>query len=356
MITHDRRIERAPSTGAVSPAARYSCDFIYPTLRQALYRYLAQSPPARVLLPDYVPEGIYAPVKALGAATGFYHVPVDLRLRKDELAATMRAMKPDVVVLIHYFGAYIEENVTLLRELAGSDTLLVEDFAHTVHETRLALRGDICLFSHTKVLGVAEGGGLVFANPNARREPDYSPDTPGDRTLKRLLGRQLLLEHLMATRVRGRHMQALLFRAMRPFAAYYPFLCDAFTTLSAPVSGRWSNMLKRIDLDAIAEKRRALARRYVENLRDDLCLPVARGSLLRNTLYGFPVRVHMPEAFHSYLVHRGVRGQVLCDRWWFDSGHEPSELYRTHYLLPVNHHLSASQVDEVIAVVNSFGR
>lgn len=353
MITHDRQIERVPST-AHMPAGPAADRFLYPTLRQALYRYFLHSPPARVLLPDYVPEGIHAPLRALGAAVGFYRVPPHLRLDEKEITDTVRALSPDLIVLIHHFGVYVPENVRLLRDVAGPKALVLEDFAHTVHDSRLTLSGDVCVFSHTKMLGVAEGGELLFTNPAARRAPTFSSDTAGDRTLKRLLARQLLLEHLLATRAHGRRSQGMLLRIMRPFTAYYPYLCRHFTSLHAPVSPRWREILARVDLDQVAHKRRMLAERYVNGLRDGLQLPVPPECLLRNALYGFPVRVDNPQTFHAHLVRRGVRGQVLRDRWWFDTERKPSELCRTHYLLPVNHHLSAGRIDEVTAAANSY--
>ena len=78
------------------------------------------------------------------------------------------------------------------------------------------------------------------------------------------------------------------------------------------------------------------------------------GALLRFALFGFPILVKDREAFHTHLARRGVRGLMCSDRWWFDTSRPPSELHRTHYLLPVNHHLSERDIRKVISAANAY--
>lgn len=352
MVTTDRRVESRPFLKR-SPLRRLGPhNFTYPSLRQGLYRFFLDSPPSRVLLPDFVPEGVYSPFEKLGADIRFYSVNQDLGIRSDQLLALARDFRPEVAIVIHYFGVVIEGRTRTFRDIFP-DALLVEDCAHTVDSPGLAHEGDLCLFSDTKMLGVAEGAHILVRTPGSHT-PSYGPSTDQERHLRLLLERRLRREHLLSTVFRSRWAQGLYLRLNGSRADYYEFLCDHYTELTAPTSPRWLRAFERADLARIAEKRRRLARLYCDLLDPSLQLRVGRDALLRAALFGFPVLVPNRNAFHAHLVANGIRGLTCADRWWFDHAHPPSRLHQQHYLLPVNHHLTEREVRRVAGVVGRW--
>ncbi len=348
MIGPERQREHSPflRKQPVRNLTRYH--YLYPTLRQGLHAWLRQRPPGRVLLPDHVPQGVHDPFLRLGWSIYYYHVPSCMRLKRTEVAVRFQATRPDIAVLVHPFGVYVEENVALMRGLCRDGTMLFEDFAHTVWDSTVALSGDLCGFSFAKSLGVSSGSLLWLTN----RE-NIGIDTPGlpgrgERRLGTLLARQLAVEHWCATVVRSRVSQVLLLRATARLRAYYPFLLAHYPTLRAPPTARSIALLDRIDTEGVAAQRRRIAQRYARELDPRLLPDLPRECFERQALFGFPVLVDDREAFHSALYRQGVRGTVLCDRWWFDTDRSPGGLYRRHYLLPLSHYMSDTQVERVI--------
>jgi len=347
MISGDRKREAKPYLSSTPLRSLRDHPYIYPALRQGLHRWLRQRPPGRVLLPEYVPEGIHAPFTDLGWKTAYYPVPLGLRLDRSAVAARSAGMEYDIAVVIHCFGVCIPDNVDLLRELCGSRTLVFEDFAHTVWDRRLAPSGDVCGFSYTKALGVTAGSQLWFRDQSLAGRDEPGDTRAGDRRLCTLLRRQLTIEHLCATTVRSRIGQAVLLRATSRARAYYPFLSGNYSQLWSRCTAGQVAVLERVDFDRVADRRREIARHYARVLDPQLLLPVHREDLERSALLGFPVQVRDRERFHSNVYRRGVRGVVLKSRWWPALGLPHSELYLRHYLLPVNHHLTDSEVERV---------
>jgi dTDP-4-amino-4,6-dideoxygalactose transaminase len=295
-----------------------------------------------------VPQGIHGPFARLGWRIVYYTLPASLQLDSAELKARFSAAQPDIVVLIHQFGAYVPHNVKLLRDLCTDGTLLLEDFAHTVWDSQTVLSGDLCGFSFTKTLGVASGSVLWLNNKSL-----LGTDAPGaiaaaDRRLNTLLKRQLAVESLCAATVRSRLLQAALLRLSAWARAYYPFLSAHYPDLHGRPDRDTLSLLEHIDTDRVSARRRQIAMRYSRELDKRLLLPLPPEHLERQSLFGFPVLVANRERFHGALYHRGVRGLILCDRWWFDTSSAPGELYQRHYLLPLSHYMSDTDVDRVI--------
>src|SRR5437773_1451757 len=57
----------------------------------------------RVLLPSYVPEGLYAPVQHRGCKIVLYPVGLDLDPNWDALVALLNSHKPRLACFIHFY-------------------------------------------------------------------------------------------------------------------------------------------------------------------------------------------------------------------------------------------------------------
>jgi dTDP-3-amino-3,4,6-trideoxy-alpha-D-glucose transaminase len=119
-------------------------------------------------------------------------------------------------------------------------------------------------------------------------------------------------------------------------------------------------------LDAWVERRRALARRYLDGLAGvgDLRLP-AEPAGARHAYHLFVVRTRAREALREHLAARGIRAGL---HYPIMAAHQPAlaarfrgqefpvaeELARTVLSLPLSHEIKDAEIDAVIAAVREF--
>jgi hypothetical protein len=85
MISNDRPRERGRFLRDAPARDVRALQYLYATFRQGLLEFLGRRPPGVVLMPDYVPEGVYDPFKRRGFEIVFYPMGPDLRLSRDVL-------------------------------------------------------------------------------------------------------------------------------------------------------------------------------------------------------------------------------------------------------------------------------
>lgn len=280
-------------------------------------------------------------------------MPSDLRLRPAPLRAALRMHRPDVFVYIHHFGVCLRENLELIRALIGPGVLLVEDFAHSLPFSGVPLTGDLALFAASKSLGVADGGLLWFRDGRVSGGAAYGPETAAGETLKARWELGLSLEDLFARLRPGPRLQTLARRCLGARLDAYSLLAARYRDMAAPVSEASLRTLERLDFAAVHARRRALARLYLAGLEPRFRLDLPDEACLRQSLLAFPVLVDDQERFHAHLVRRGAMGYRLTDHW-LPEGRQASALYRRHYLLPLGHHLSDTDVARVIVAANAY--
>lgn len=365
MISFHRRRERPPFLAA-SPLRDLSRErWLHSTARQGLYRYLIASGRKRALLPDYAPEGLYAPLRDAGLSIAFYPMPLDLRIDPAALGKAIADHGPDLVAYIHPFGLYLEENLEALCAALPAGALLLEDFALSLPCAEVVPRGALALYAYSKLLGVAEGG-LVKATETAGVESlsaggdagvagaagAYGAPTPEGGELSARLANQLILQDRMGRLRAGPILQRALAFASGKGAEYYPYLTAHYRGIAQPVPDASRRLLERIDFQAVTRRRRELARLYLRGL-DPRFLLAPETAYLRQALCAFPLRVNDQEKFHAFMIRGGIQGYRLTDRWWFSPG-PPSPLHRGHYLLPLGHYLSDAEIGRVVERVNAY--
>lgn len=353
MIAFHRRRESAPFLAPAPLRDLGGLEYFHSTVRQGLYRYLVRAGRRRALLPDFCPEGIWAPVRDAGLEPGYYGVDPDLRLRPDLLADALHRHRPDVFVYIHHFGIYREENLELICSLLPPEVLLVEDFAHSLPFSGVPETGDLALYAASKLLGVADGGLVWFRDGKIPGDSGYGPESEDAAVLKSRWELGLTLEDLFVRLRPGPRLQTLARRCLGGRLDAYSLLTERYREIASPVSDRSRRVLERVDFAAVQARRRALARVYLDGLEPRLRLDLPEEAVLRQPLLAFPVLVGDQDRFHAHLARRGVLGFRLTDRW-LPPGLAPSELYRRHYLLPMGHHLSDAEAGRVVAAANGY--
>jgi dTDP-4-amino-4,6-dideoxygalactose transaminase len=147
----------------------------FPNARTALKAFLLSlgfSANDTVLLPAYVGwskyegSGVFDPVQEVGVQFRFYRITRHLTIDLSDLAYQVRAARPKVVVLIHYFGfpdPHLAEAVTIARE---GGAFVIEDEAHAFYSDLIfgicGRFGDVVIMSLHKMLPFPSGGMLVL--------------------------------------------------------------------------------------------------------------------------------------------------------------------------------------------------
>ncbi|MBD3422680.1 MAG: hypothetical protein GF398_21405 [Chitinivibrionales bacterium] len=339
MISYYRHQEGPPFLKSEQEHHFEKLQFFYPTLRQGLYQYFKDESYRSILLPDYCPQGLFDPFKRLGYDIYFYHVDLSLSLNKEELAETIERTKPDIFVYIHYFGLYMKHNVALLKELLPESTLFIEDFAHTLPTSTTVYTGDLCLFSFTKSLGVAQGALLWFNNEKYLKASPYTPPTKQAEKLSARLRFHTRLEHLFSTQVPSDLLQRILLKVTRPWSDFYTWLHSNYPACTTRVDDASTHALNHLDFDEITAARKKIVERYLNKIPKSQKFTCPRNAFLKQSLIGFPVVVDNQKVFHAELLSLGTQGFYLNKRWWFKDEAGGSELLNRHYLLPVGHYL-----------------
>lgn len=390
MISFHRRRERVPFLSPAPLRDLAGIRSFHASLRQGLYRFLTEGSSRsrwrRALLPDYVPEGVHAPLKDAGLDIAFYPVGLDLSVDAAALKAARIAQDSDVIVYIHHFGLYREDNLAAVRAALAPGVLFIEDFAMTLPNAGMEMAGDLALFSFTKMLGVTDGGMVWFRDRDLldpaesdAADAKAAADTraaagkggggagaapaakgiagPGDDPARILVERMesnLAFEDWIQRWRPRPAVQTLVRRLLGKRIGYYAQLTRHYREIGAPVTEASRRLLEAVDFEAVLARRREIARLYLAGLDARFQLGTPAEAYLRNALMAFPIMVDNQDRFHAHLAKRGVLGFRLTDCWWFKEGAGRSELFRRHYLLPATHYLEDREVRAVIACVNAY--
>lgn len=130
-----------------------------------------------VLLPAYIGwssregSGVFDPVLSVGCRYTFYRMTADLRIDLDHVAFQLRAARPKVAVIIHYFG-YPDPGLADFIQLAREhEAQVLEDEAHALLTDWVGgltgRWGDAAIISLHKLLPVRDGG-LLLLNRSSR--------------------------------------------------------------------------------------------------------------------------------------------------------------------------------------------
>lgn len=319
----------------------------------ALWRkHKSQSKNVVIWLPDYFCESALGQLRALGAQLVFYPITRDFTTDWSACAQLAMSTKPDIFILVHYFGSPAKGQ-DAVRFCRDHSAWLVEDAAHALAPIPgIGEIGDIVLYSPHKLLPVPDGAVMVLreTGPANLVLSEGRPDTKslmtsmgssrGPGTLNWLAKR--LLQKLGVRRK----------RFSSTFAIGSEF--DAGIPAGPQMSSLSRRLLPRLlgDFDGVAEARRQNSRDWDDMLK----------------LLGYPTNISPPESgvctymhpcvsddeesaerCYVHLLNAGIPastwpdlpGEVLADR----QGHAVAlKLRKTRSYLPIHHNMSHMQM------------
>ena len=315
-----------------------------------------------VLLPAYVPEGLFRPFELDGWKIVLYQVDSDLDPLWESLVQLLDEKRAQIAVIIHYFGLHKDaERFSDACHRRG--TLVLEDMAHVLpgYACACGRAGDFILYSPGKCLGVPDGGVLVCRSSiPGLQEPRMHFDPRRSLYLSQQLS--LLLMNFVSRRIPAGWWLRMLRGVSRVFMDSYRSLMSYFHD---PHRASWMTryLLRHTDWDSCSMIRAKHARSYASGL-DAVVFRQFRGSLAAGGgPYGYPVRVRDRDGLRLYLRRHGISGAVLDTHWDFIPHHtqethhrEAKRVLAEHFLFPVNHDLSSEEVATVISVANQWAK
>ena len=111
----------------------------------------------RVFVPDYFCEYSLTVLRQSGVDIEFYVVESDMSVDLVALREQCSAKKPDMILMVHFFGIPNSSSHELREIARNHGAWLVEDCAHCLVPTKeIAMQGDFVLFSPHKLLSIPD--------------------------------------------------------------------------------------------------------------------------------------------------------------------------------------------------------
>jgi hypothetical protein len=325
----------------------------------SLAQALSLGPDCCVLLPAYMPEGVFRPFDVYRCRIVRYPVDENLDPIWDVLEDLLAQERPALAVLIHYFG--LEKDAARFGRLCRRcGTAMLEDMAHILPGPNCSAGrdGDYVLYSPTKVVGVPDGGILVCRSANANlREVHFRFSTRRIFYLCQQIS--LLIIATLARRIPAGPWLSWLLRLTAPLLDSYSTLMSYF---QSPHKTSWVSrwLLRRCDWAGWAAQRRTHADSYAAGLDPRVFrrlhgkFPVGGGP------FAFPVLVSDREDLQRFLGEHRITGLILAARWDFIPNEERVQhpaavlVLKKHFLFPTVQSLSEAEVATVIALANKW--
>lgn len=325
----------------------------------SLAEALHLGPECCVLLPAYMPEGVFRPFDVLRCRIFRYPVDEDLDPIWDILEGLLARETPALAVLIHYFG--LEKDAVRFGHLCRSyGTPMLEDMAHILPGPNCTAGqdGDYVLYSPTKVVGVPDGGILVCRSANAVL-PEIGFRLSTRRIIYLCQQISLLIISTLARHVSAGPLLTWLRRLTAPFLDSYSTLMSYF---QSPHKTSWLSrwLLRRCDWTAWAAQRRAHAERYAAGLDPRVFRKLQGKFPVGGGPFAFPVLVGDREDLQRFLSEHQIAGLTLTTRWDFIPREERIQHLATvfvlkhHFLFPTSQTLNEAEINTVIALANRW--
>jgi hypothetical protein len=350
MLTYRPPIE--PAKNLLSDAAAVDGAFRYRSImtRQALCALLRQLSQKNVILPRFVPAGVYHPVIETKKNIIYYDVPHHITVDRDQVLALDLDPADTIFYYIHQFGLFIEQNIELMKQMKTRGYYVIDDRSLSLPVSHYAEFANATAYSFYKLIGLPFGGEVRVKREMVIRDADSAYEH-NDALMKRMRKNFLFYSN-----------QALTFVPSFPYRAVNRLFSRRvkFCTLSkAPWSEPLPELplavtdkLDRVNFDAVTERRTEIAARYYDGLDPRVRLPLPRECFTSQSAVGFLILVSDTLRMLKYLVRRGIVTSRFVDIWWWDQNEQESDLYKRNLLLPAHQGLSDANVDYIIRTVN----
>jgi len=318
--------------------------------RQSLFALFHALPQRNIILPRFVPGGVYHPVQESGKRIFYYDVPTSLIINNNVIENFSLDPAETIFYYIHQFGLYIQPNIDLMEAMQRKGFFVVDDRSLSLPVKTYQEFGDATAYSFYKLVGIPFGG-QVRTKTNMSvtyREPDEY-----NSTLKRKMTAnfRFYANPLLST------VPAFPYRAYNKlFSKYVSYNCILDSCLSehpTQLPSALQRKLERVDFDRITDRRIEIAAMFFSGLDPRVLLPLPFEAFTKQSMIGFPILVDDPVWLHKRLVRQGIFTTLFTKIWWWDTTHEHSDLYKKNIVLPAHQRLTNKQVEYIIECVNS---
>jgi dTDP-4-amino-4,6-dideoxygalactose transaminase len=346
--------------------------------RSAIYQFLRRLPSGLgelVLLPSFHCPTVVEPVIRAGLGVDFYRIRQDLSIDQEDLNRKLSS-RVAAVLVIHFCG-FPAPLGTVLQRRAEHDYLVIEDWAHSFLTDVLApaerSRGDLAVYSFSKLVPCLVGGGLQLRNQALKFSPaNRSLGLRETAVIAKRLAEQLVNNSAPPPLKRAfqygeRQRLALKSRiAGRGLAEGRPYFPDgdSFDERLAESGMPWISraVLKASNLERVYESRRRNYRILLKKLGDTREFTCLRPELPDGVCpWGFPLLLSDRSRFDHRLKERGVPlftfGETLHPLLQQADPlvrREAEQLSRNMMLLSVHQNLSAEDMNGIAEQVNEF--
>lgn len=317
--------------------------------RQSLRALYLSLPQKNVILPRFVPVGVFKPITDAGKVIHYYDVPNDLSVDQDAILKMNLDPHDTVFHYVHQFGLHIPANIEFLRVMQSRGHFIVDDRSLTLPVRDYEEFGDATAYSFYKLVGVPYGGQVRMKASARARYADL--DKPN-----RLLMNKMSQNFYFYSNAANKAIPSLMFRMYnRLFSRYveYGHLVNQTLQDSLPaIPKSMLDKLHRVDFDKITKRRAEIAKQYYNGINPSLLLPLPLSSFQQQSLMGFPILVDDPVTVLKGLVRKGITTFRFTKIWWWDKTRTYCDLYNRNLLLPAHQGLTDANVRTIIARVN----
>ena len=322
--------------------------------RQSLRVLFKTLPQSTVILPRFLPIGVYAPLEESGKRIVYYDVPNDLRIDSDYIESLDLDPADTIFYYIHQFGMHIPENVRVAQKMRERGFFVVDDRSLTLPVSTYREFGDATAYSFYKLVGIPYGGEIrTEHSATTARQPSALRMDDSHKQLMQKMRNNFLFFATPFVDVLPAFPYRVYNRLFSRFICYSHLIEQTLTDILPQMPTHHTRKLSNINFDAVTQRRAEIAGMYFDELDPSFLLPVQREAVTTQSMMGFPILVADPMATLKILVRRGVTTFRFTKIWWWDKSREPCDLYNRNLLLPAHHHLSNKDVRKIIDVVNT---
>jgi len=318
-----------------------------------------------VLLPAWLPEGIYMPFFELNWQIKQYKIYKNGFPDIDHFKLLLEKIKPSFAVVINYFG--VSPDVVKIKEICNNyGTYLINDRAHSFPQKDCIFNektdGDVVLFSFPKLIGIPDGALLIINNLNLLQ----TISKPGE-SIKHIFyvihSLYKLVYPVITEKIRIKILKKIIVILI---SFINSIIKDPYERLRgyflkpAPMSGISKKILKRINFKVFFNKRKKFAELYYTNLDESKFKFIGDSKLSDKIMIGFPVLIEKRSEFEKHLAKKNIFGQKFDKNWGYLPEENPGlfkdvdNLKDQHLLFPMNQKLKECQILKIIDHANSW--
>jgi dTDP-4-amino-4,6-dideoxygalactose transaminase len=326
---------------------------------EAFIHFLGLDKNVFTLLPAFSAQGLVLPFHKTKANFLFYKSDENLKPDIEDIKDKILNYDVKAVIIIHYFGfpQDVDELISLCRK---QGILVIEDCAQAFlskdpNGDYLGSKGDMAFFSMTKFLPIPDGSLFVINNNEINIKINFAKPS-----VLRLIAfiTSLLSIKIKSFQVRKINQNSLLleFFAKAFNSIYYKCIC--YMKNPQKMTEYSIKRMKYFDMEKFILKRSDHAILLKEQLK------LKKENIFREyyttyILTGYPVLVDDRDALKKRLKKAGIETLSYSRNWFYVDQKDYKSydleyyIFQHHILLPVNEHLTETELENMVSIVNN---